>query len=193
MINTAARTLAAAMVLAAGAASAESVSFGLSNDSYRFGLTGPLSRVFSGVDGKYDLGFIQRNDNGEHSYAGHVGLLASGDAGLRDVKLNAGVGLRAVLAGGHGEHGGAVAPGIELDLRVPGYERVGILAHGYYAPSVVSFGDLDNYRDVGGGLSYQINRSAVVSVGYRNVRFGVDGGGDITIDNGFFIGLGLIF
>src|SRR3546814_3961738 len=46
---------AAVLALSAGAASAESLNFSLSDDAFRFGLTGPLSRVLNGVDGQYDL------------------------------------------------------------------------------------------------------------------------------------------
>lgn len=193
MAKNAVRAAAAALLLASGAASAESVSFGLSNDSFRFGLVGPLSRLFSGVQGQYDLGYARRSSGGDNSYVAHAGLLASGDAGLRDIQLNAGVGLRGVLVGGGGENGEAIAPGVQLDARMPGYERIGLLLYGYYAPSVVSFGDLDSYRDFGAAVSYALNRSAALSVGYRNTRFSVDQGGDVTVDNGFYVGIGLTF
>ena len=86
-----------------------------------------------------------------------------------------------MLVGGGGENGEAIAPGVQLDARMPGYERIGLLLYGYYAPSVVSFGDLDSYRDFGAAVSYALNRSAALSVGYRNTRFSVDQGGDVTV------------
>src|SRR3546814_5682253 len=76
-----------------------------------------------------------------------VGALATGDAGLRDLNLTVGVGLRGVFVGGDGQDGGAIAPGLQFDARLPGYERVGLIGHAYYAPGVVSFGDVDRSEE----------------------------------------------
>lgn len=183
---------AAVLSLAAGSASAESLNFSLSSDAFRFGLTGPLSRMISGVDGQYDLGYLQHRGDGNDTFAAHLGALATGDAGLRDLNLTVGVGLRGVFIGGDGQDGGAIAPGVQFDARLPGYERVGLIGHAYYAPGVVSFGDVDSYRDLGAVLSYQINRSASVFGGYRNVKVTNDGP-DSTIDNGLYGGISLSF
>ena len=184
---------AAAFAFVAGSASAESLNFSLSDDSFRFGLSGPLSRLLSSVDGQYDLGYLQHRGDGNDTYAIHAGALVTGDAGLRDLDVKAGVGLRGVFIGGDGDNGGAIAPGIMLDVRLPGYERLGLIGTAYYAPSVVSFGDIDEYRDLSAVLSYQINRNAAVFAGYRNVRIGVDHGPNATIDNGLYGGIGLTF
>ncbi|NKF24175.1 YfaZ family outer membrane protein [Solimonas marina] len=195
MIRTAryAPVAAAALMLASASASAESLNFGLSSDSFRFGLTGPLSRVIQGAQGQYDLGYLQRRTDGDDAYAVHAGVLFTGDAGLRDLDLTAGVGLRGVYVGGDGNDGGAIAPGLQFDLRVPGYDRIGLTGYGYYAPGVVSFNDIDSYRDVGAALSYEINRNAAVSVGWRNVRLGIDHGPNVTLDSGFYGAIGLTF
>lgn len=190
--NKSALFAAAVLALAAGSASAESLNFSLSDDAFRFGLTGPLSRVLSGVDGQYDLGYLQHRGDGNDTFVAHVGALASGDAGLRDLKLTVGVGLRGVFIGGDGQDGGALAPGVQFDARLPGYERLGVIGHAYYAPGVVSFGDADSYRDLGAVLSYQINRSASVFGGYRNVKVTYDGP-DSTVDNGLYGGISLTF
>jgi hypothetical protein len=183
----------AAMILASAAASAESLDFSLSDDAFRFGLLGSLSRLISGAQGQYDVGYLQHRGDGNDAYAVHAGVLFTGDAGLRDLDLTAGVGLRGVFVGGDGDDGGAVAPGLQLDLRLPGYERIGLLGYGYYAPGVVSFNEIDSYRDVGLVLSYQINHNASVFAGYRNVRIGIDHGPNATLDNGFYGGIGLTF
>ena len=187
------RVVSAGLLLAAGAAHAETVDFSLSGDSFRFGLNGPLSRLISGAQGQYDVGYLQHRDNGEDSYAVHAGFLVSGDAGLRDVDLTVGAGLRGVYVGGDGDNGGAIAPGIQFNARLPGFERLGLLGYAYYAPSVVSFGDIDDYRDLGIALSYEINRNAALYVGARNVKFGVDGGPDVTLDTGMYGGIALSF
>lgn len=185
--------VAAALLLGAGTASAESLNFSLSNDSFRFGLMGPLSRVIDGADGQYDVGYLQHRGDGDDPYAVHVGALVTGDAGLRDFDLKAGVGLRAVFIGSDGPDGGAVAPGVQFDARLPGYERLGLLGYAYYAPSPVSFNDIDSYRDLGLIASYSVNRNASVFFGYRNVRIGVDHGSGVTLDSGLYGGVGLTF
>lgn len=185
---------AAALLLVVGSARAETVDFALSDDSFRFGLNGPLSRLLGGVQGQYDLGFVKRERDGDDPYALHAGALVTGDAGLRDLDVTAGAGLRAVFVGGQGDQdGGALAPGVQVDARLPSFDRVGLLAYGYYAPSVVSFGDIDSYRDVGAALSYQMIRNAALYLGYRNIRVGVEHGPNVTLDSGFFGGLSLTF
>ncbi|MFT4047139.1 MAG: YfaZ family outer membrane protein [Solimonas sp.] len=189
-----ARFAAAVLALAtAGLAHAETVDFALSDDAFRFGLSGPLSRIIGGAQGQYDVGYLQHRDDGEDSYAVHAGFLVTGDAGLRDLDLTVGAGLRGVYVGGDGDDGGAIAPGVKFDARLPGYERVGLTGYAYYAPSVVSFGDVDGYRDLGVALSYELNRNAAIYVGLRNVRFGAEHGGDVTLDTGLYGGLGLTF
>lgn len=188
-----ARAAGLALLAAAGAASAESVDFSLSSDAFRLGLSGPLSRLIGGVDGQYDIGYLQRREGDDDSYAVHVGALATGDAGLRDLDLKAGVGLRGIYVGGDGDDGGAIAPGLQFDARLPGYERLGLIGYAYYAPGVVSFGDIDSYRDLGVALAYQINRNASVFVGWHNVRFGVEHGPNVTLDTGIYGGVGLTF
>lgn len=192
-MKTVVRTAAAALLLAAGAAQAENVEFSLSEDSFRFGLTGPLSRVFSGVNGLYDVGYLSRQRDGDDTGVAHLGVMLTGDAGAQDFNLTAGAGVRGVFVTGDGDNGGAVAPGVMVEARMPGYERIAASAYGYYAPKVVSFGDIDSYRDVGGALSYEIIRSAAIYVGYRNVRIGVENGPAVTVDNGFLVGLALRF
>ncbi|WP_169729308.1 YfaZ family outer membrane protein [Solimonas soli] len=181
------------LALAAGAAQAETVDFSLSGDSFRFGLNGPLSRLIGGAEGQYDVGYLQHRDDGEDSYAVHAGFLVTGDAGLRDLDLKVGAGLRGVYIGGDGDNGGAIAPGVKFDARLPGYERLALTGYVWYAPSVVSFGDIDSYRDLGIAVSYELNRNAAIYLGARNVKFGVDGGPDVTLDTGLYGGIALTF
>ncbi|MGH8444752.1 MAG: YfaZ family outer membrane protein, partial [Solimonas sp.] len=141
----------------------------------------------------YDAGFVQRRKDGNDTYAAHIGALVTGDAGLRDLDVTAGVGLRGVFIGGDGDNGGAIAPGVQFDARLPGYERFGLLGYAWYAPSVTSFSDIDSYRDLGVALSYDIHRSASVFVGWRNTKIGVEHGPDVTLDTGIYGGIGLKF
>lgn len=187
------RSLVIVSLLGAGTAQAESVDFSLSDDAFRFGLAGPLSRIVGGVEGQYDLGYLNRERNGDDTWIAHAGAMVTGDAGVRGLDVQAGAGLRAVFVGGDGDNGGAVAPGVRAEARLPGHERIGALVYGYYAPSVVSFGDIDSYRDLGAALSYEMIRNAALYVGYRNVNVGVENGPSVTVDTGFFGGLALQF
>lgn len=65
--------------------------------------------------------------------------------------------------------------------------------HVFYAPSVTSFNDLENYQEFEIRLTYQIIPEAEVSLGYRNAEFDVDKGGNVEIQNNAFLALTLNF
>lgn len=65
--------------------------------------------------------------------------------------------------------------------------------HAFYAPSVTSFNDVDNYQELEIRLTYQVIPEAEVSLGYRNAEFDIDNGGDLEIQDNIFLALTLNF
>ncbi|MFC4251465.1 YfaZ family outer membrane protein [Sinimarinibacterium flocculans] len=186
--------LGAAMLCAvAGSAHAERFDLSIGDDSYRIALNGPLSRVFSQTTGQYDIGAVVRPERDDDLLVAHVGALVTGDAGARSFDSAAGLGLRAVYIGRDDNPGGSIAPGGQFEARFPGYERIGFSVYGYYGPEVLTFGDFEEYYEVGTGVDYQVLRDASLYVGYRNINVKVEDGPRITADNGLHVGMRLSF
>jgi len=183
------------LVLAAATLPAAAATFDASigEEAVRVGLEGELSSVFSGAKGQYDLGALWRSEDGADAFVPHVGVLLTGDTGARDAKVTAGLGVRLAYIDGENNEGGAVALGGQVDVRLPGFERVALGAYAYGAPDVTTFGDTDKYFDVGLSLGYEVIKDASVYVGWRKVQADIDGGGEIEADDGFNVGLRLNF
>jgi hypothetical protein len=178
---------------ASGVAQAEIFDLSVGDNSFRAALYGPLSRIGGQSEGQYDVGVIVRPKREDDLLIVHAGALLTGDTGMRNFELAAGLGVRAVYIGRDRDSGGAVAPGGQLEARLPGYERIGFSIYGYYAPEVLSFGEFDEYYEVGVGVDYQVLKNASVYLGYRNVNVEIEDGPKVTADNGLHVGLRLEF
>lgn len=180
-------------MLMAGSAQAEIVDLSLGDNSVRAALYGPLSRMVDDTKGQYDVGVIVRPKREDDLFVAHVGALVTGDAGAQQFDLAAGLGVRGVYIGRDHDSGGAVALGGQAEARYPGYERFGLSVYGYYAPEILSFGEFDQYYEIGTALDYQVIKNASIYVGYRNVNLELENGGEITADNGLHGGFRLSF
>lgn len=185
--------LGVAALMLATVAQAEIVDLSIGDGSVRGALYGPLSRVLADTKGQYDVGVILRPERDDDLLVAHVGALVTGDAGAQQFELAAGLGLRGVYIGRDHDSGGALALGGQAEARYPGFERFGLSVYGYYAPEVLSFGEFDQYYEIGTALDYQVIKNASVYVGYRNVNVELEDGGDITADNGLHGGVRLSF
>jgi hypothetical protein len=86
-----------------------------------------------------------------------------------------------------------VAGPVERRQRLPGIERLSLNLYGHYAPGALSFGDIDDYRELGLDLSYEVIKSASIYVGYREIVADVDPAGEIEAADGLHAGLRLTF
>ena len=66
-------------------------------------------------------------------------------------------------------------------------------AAGYYAPSVLSFNDIDGFYQLETKLQYDLNQDMGFYLGYRNIRFEYDNARDATFENGLFLGANIRF
>ncbi|MDO9454408.1 MAG: YfaZ family outer membrane protein [Stagnimonas sp.] len=196
------KKIIAALALTAFAqcAAAEEIDLNISSDAVRGGLSGPLSRLFSGVSGQYDAGLIYKE--GEDNSAdpkdakltlGHFGVLATGDMGAKVAQAAAGLGVRAVFADREGTTGAALALGGQFEVRLPGFERVGLSGYGYIAPNILSFSDVKSYSEYALDVEFEVIRAAAVYAGYRRVNVKPEPNGPSNADDGAHIGLRLTF
>jgi hypothetical protein len=185
--------LAAALLFGSSAVHAEIVDFGVGDNSFRLAVYGPLSRVFDDAKGQYDVGALVRPKREDDLLVVHTGVLLTGDAGMRDANVAAGLGLRGVYIGRDHDNGGAVALGGQAEVRFPGYERIGFTVYGYYAPDVVSFGDVEKYHELGIAVDYQLLKDASIYVGYREVKTDIGDFKGVKADDSVHVGLRLNF
>lgn len=185
--------------VAAVPAQAEIVDVSVSQDGGRISLYGPLSRLISDVKGQYEIGGVLNPRTEEDLLLIHTGAMLTGDAGMKDVNLAAGVGLRGIYIGRDHDSGGSLAIGGQAELRFPSFDRLGFSIYGYGAPEVTSFGENEGYYEIGTGLDYQILKDASVYVGYRQIKAKIedddnDGNrNNVTADDAAHIGVRLNF
>lgn len=191
------KKLVAVAALAAGVAAvpaqAEIVDFSVGDNSFRLALYGPLSRLVSDVKGQYDIGAVVKPKTSDDLLVVHTGALLTGDAGLQQANVAAGLGLRAVYVGRDHDSGGALAAGGQVEARFPGFDRVGFSLYGYGAPDVTSFGEVDKYYEIGVGVDYQLIQGASIYAGWREIQFDIGAFEDVSADDSAHLGLRLHF
>jgi hypothetical protein len=181
--------------LAATPALAEGIDINLSSHALRGAFTGSISQMFPRLDGLYEVGVLVGEVEEREYYQAHAGLLVSGDAGAERANVVAGLGGRlAVLDVDDVDvTGGALALGGMVEARLPAYNRIGAVLYAYAAPEASSFGDFEGYLEYAIGLDYQVLRNASLYAGYRQLKVDAKDAGNVTIDNGWHLGLRLSF
>lgn len=186
-------TIALLALLPLAPAAAETLDVAIGDSTVRMGLSGPLPQLNTEASAQYDLGGVYRDERGGDAFVPHVGVMLTGDTGARDVRMTAGLGLRLAYIDGENDDGGVLALGGQVDVRLPGLERIALTAHAFGAPEATAFGDIEDYYDVGLSLGYEVVRGAWAYVAVREVRADVDPRGKIEADEGLFGGLRLNF
>lgn len=192
--------IAAALAGFAQLAAAEEFDLNINGDAVRGALSGPLSRVFSGVTGQYDAGLLYKKGDDSPTdpkdvklTLGHFGVLATGDVGAKGAEAGAGLGVRAVFADRGDATGAALALGGQFEVRLPGFERVGLSGYGFFAPKILSFSDLKSYSEYALDVEFEVVRAAAIYAGYRRVNVKPEPNGPSNADDGAHIGLRLSF
>jgi len=175
--------------LAATGAHAEHVDVNLSNDVLR----GVYAAPFPRMNGIFELGGMLGESHGEKFQMAHAAMLVTGDAGARDANVNAGLGGRVFVLNAEDVDGGGLALGGMIEARLPAFNRLGVLAYGYGAPSASTFGDFEGYYEYAASLDYQVLKGASVYGGFRQVKVDVENFGNVTVDTGWHLGMRLNF
>ena len=179
------------LAAAASGARAERLDINLSDETLRLAFDAPLpSQRLAGV---YELGALIGEQRGVEFNQLHLGLLVTGDAGARDANVKAGLGGRVFVLESDGPDGGGLALGGMVDARVPSFNRIGVVAYAYGAPSASTFGDLEAWYEYAVSLDYQVLRGASIYVGWRQLKVDIEDFGNATVDTGFHGGLRLSF
>lgn len=141
------------------------------------------------VDGSW----LHHQDRGNVLGAGlHVIGAATGG---RD-PIQAGVGGRLVAADSKiaGRDDGLALPiGGFASYTIPDYDRFMVGGSVYYAPDVLSFGDMTKYLEYNAWAGYSILREAQVYLGLRSVRGSFKDSPTVSFDSGLHLGIRLQF
>lgn len=183
-------TLVAASLVAPAYASG-SLSLDLSDDAVRVQYASTVS-MSADSEFEWDAGFLMvEGEGGSSDRKLFTGTIRSvGDAGVAEHQVNAALGMRAAWLNGSGFDAQALAVGGEVSARFQGMDRLVFAGYGYYAPKVLSFGDADDFFEFGARAGYQVLRNGEVYLGYRRVTFEPKlGGGSVTADTGFHLGM----
>ena len=140
-----------------------------------------------------DASWLHHNDNGEvASVGGHVTGFAA--PGSDAVKVGLGVRMHWVSRDkGRNEDGTALGLGGFLKYTLPAYDRISFGGHAYYAPGVVSFGDVEEFYDLDLWAGYSIIKDADVYLGWRSMKAEFKGDGTVNMDTGLHAGFRVRF
>ena len=177
------------LLLLSPAAGATTLDLNVNDDAARLTLIWPLpGDSILELDG----GWLHDQDRGD---VAHVGVHLTGAASAEPNPVLGGLGVRLAYLDADGSSATGTALGIGGFLRyaLPNYNRINLGAHLYFAPDVLSFGDADQYREVGLRIGYNFLRDADVYLGYRNVKGKFDDFPDVTFDTGLHLGVRLSF
>jgi hypothetical protein len=171
------------LLLAGGPARAVEADLSVNLDAARLALGFPIGNNLL-VDGSW----LYHDDHGHVvSLGGHVVGAASGAD-----PLQAGVGVRLnyiLNDRGSEEDGTALALGGFVRYTLPQYDRISFGGNLYFAPKVLSFGDVEKFYEVGGWAAYSILKDADLYLGWRTVRSDFNDDGTRGMDSGFHVGL----
>lgn len=185
------------LALAAGTAQAETLDLDFSSRALHGAFDGPLTNIFPRLTGIYEIGGLVGEVDTTNFRQGHIGFLATGDAGAQKANVTAGLGIRIGLldteAFGGKVTGGELALGGMVEARLPAFNRLGVRGYVYGSPKPSSFGDLDGYLEYAVDGDYQVLRNASVYLGFHQLTVDVQNLGTITVDTGWHLGLRLNF
>ena len=140
----------------------------------------------------FDGGWLHHTDNGDVLHGG-VHLVDLASSGGRD-KVEAGIGGRVVYTDGEfrNQSGFAAPIGGFVRWTPRAIDRLSVGGSLYFAPSILTLGDMDKYQEYTLKVSYNVLRQADIYIGARYVRGDYDKGApDARFDTGMNIGMSL--
>jgi hypothetical protein len=178
----------ALVVLLCNPAYAGEVDFSFNSDAFR----AFYIHDFKNNDLQSDFGLLYSDDNGS---VVNVSLYLSGFASDGASPVQAGIGGRTGWVDGDksGQSGAPLAIGGYLKYTFNRLNRVSLRGDVWFAPEILSFGDLDKYQDYSVRLGYNILKQADIYIGLRYVKGDFDNGSKAEFDDGANIGFSIQF
>src|SRR6266545_7159000 len=180
------RTLAVFLVFAGtGTAAADTIDVNVNNDVVEGRYSAPVGAGQMGLGGLFH--------DVSNDWLVYAGFLGRGEA-----KTSAG---RSEIGLGGRIYGASVGPYDILSLALgadfllyPSNQSVGVGAYLYYAPNVLSTGDVNRFLDAGVRVEFEVIKpSGVLYLGYRQIRATFEDGVRAKLDNHLHLGLRISF
>lgn len=171
---------------------AQSIDFNISKDSAQFQLIQNLKRdEIKRTD--YGIGLLYAERGTEETLVGHFGIQVSGLAGIEAPGLTFGAGLEAFLVDIQEYAVSSITLHGLVRYAAPAFDRFAFTAEVFFGPSPVTFMDGKDFLMSAYRLSYEILPGTEVYAGYRKAETTIDGGPELTVEEGGRIGLRLSF
>lgn len=184
------KTLAglAVAVLLCNSAAAGEIDFSFNSDAFRIFYI----HDFASNDLQSDFGYLYNDDDG---WVANASLYLTGFASDGENPLQAGIGGRTGWVDGDSskQTGVPVAVGGYLKYTFPNLNRLSIRGEGWFAPDILSFGDLEKYQDYTIKLGYNVLKQADVYIGWRYVKGDFEERPSVEFDDGFNLGFSIRF
>jgi len=140
-----------------------------------------------------DTSWLYHQDKGNVVGAGlHLTGAATGGRN----PLQAGLGGRLVVASssvGAEDDGAALPIGGFVNYTLPDYDRFMVGGSVYYAPDVLSFGDMTKYREYNAWAGYSVLRQGQIYLGLRGIKGDFKDSPSVSFDTGVHFGVRLRF
>lgn len=167
-------------------ANASDASLRISNDSVHTQLN--LTPNNANVD--FGAGYMY-HEGSRHII--NIDIHAKGQTAIGNLPTTAGIGVQATGFDDKNIDGGAVGLGGFARLNIPSVPGLSFEGALHYAPSILSFGDADDLARVRAQVNYRVIQNADVFLGYHYLNTDLDGGRDVTLDEGIFAGMKILF
>ena len=170
----------AVLAAASFSAVAGAVDINLSNDTIEARYDNPVGAA------DWTFGGLYNRD--EKNYAFNIGLLATGDTGAGNSRIEGGLGGKVYTVRVADSDVAALALGGQVRW-FPGNRSFGFGGYIFYAPKVVTVLDGEGFYDAGIRAEVEVIRNSSVYVGYRWMRASLENNTTPYVDKGGFIGL----
>lgn len=179
-----------AIALTSAPASAAALDISLGDNSAQFQYSSAMGRDSLGKS-EFHMGFLYTDRDNLFS---DVGILVRNEVGSGLPGMTVGMGVKGVMATADNNTDAlALALGGQVRFSPASASRFGIAGQLYAAPNIVTFGDADRFIETGVRLEYEVLPQSIAYLGYRKIKFGLEIGPDVVLDEGAHIGVKITF
>jgi len=169
---------------------ADSIDINLRDSSAQFQYAASMGRDTLGRS-EMHLGYLYTNASSNFA---EVGLIVKDEVGSNAPGVTVGVGVKGVIAKlPNNKSATALALGGLIRVAPFSDTRFGIGGSIFLSPNIVTFGDADRISETGLKLDYEVIPQAVVYLGYRRIKLGLQFVPDAVLDEGAHIGARISF